>query len=231
MRIGELGLRIDQEAGRRQTEENRLAEELSKRELEIKALKDQLAHWEEGLRSFQIRALQWRTEIAATETGLRQMDALQREQVETIRKDLKRAVDAIFEKQQAVTAELVLQGQRVETLLREARRRLPAPFSEDQLRVMAAESEHRLDAFYAAFDEQFRGSRDEIKQRLRVYLPIIAERGLGEAELPILDIGCGRGEWLELLKDEQLVARGVDSNRVWSSSAGRAVCRSKKRIC
>jgi O-antigen chain-terminating methyltransferase len=79
---------------------------------------------------------------------------------------------------------------------------------------MVAESEHRLDAFYAAFDERFRGSRDEIKERLRVYLPIIAERGLGQQELPILDIGCGRGEWLELLRDEQLVARGVDSNRV-----------------
>jgi len=210
----ELDIRMDHEAEQRQSAENRLAGELHTREQEIKALKDQLAHWEDGLRSFQIRALQWRTEIAAAETELRQMDALQREQVEATRNDLKRAVDAAFEKQQAVTTQLVLQDQRVETLLREARLRLPAPFSEDQLQVMAAESEHRLDAFYAAFDEQFRGSRDEIKQRLRVYLPIIAERGLGQEELPILDIGCGRGEWLELLKDEQLVAHGVDSNRV-----------------
>ena len=79
---------------------------------------------------------------------------------------------------------------------------------------LAAESEHTLDAFYAAFDEQFRGSRDEIKQRLRVYLPIIEKQGIGSGAMPILDVGCGRGEWLELLKEEQLVASGVDSNRV-----------------
>ena len=32
--------------------------------------------------------------------------------------------------------------------------------------------------------------------------------------MPVLDIGCGRGEWLELLQEEGLHARGVDANRV-----------------
>ena len=31
----------------------------------------------------------------------------------------------------------------------------------------------------------------------------------------VLDIGCGRGEWLELLKKERIQARGVDRNRVF----------------
>ena len=82
------------------------------------------------------------------------------------------------------------------------------------MRAIAGESEHSLDAFYASFDEQFRGSRDEIKQRLKVYLPIIEKQGIGSDAMPILDVGCGRGEWLELLKGEHLSASGVDSNRV-----------------
>jgi O-antigen chain-terminating methyltransferase len=32
--------------------------------------------------------------------------------------------------------------------------------------------------------------------------------------MPIVDVGCGRGEWLELLREEGLLAQGVDINRV-----------------
>jgi len=37
-------------------------------------------------------------------------------------------------------------------------------------------------------------------------------------EMPVLDLGCGRGEWIELLRDEGLEARGVDSNRAMIAS-------------
>ena len=109
---------------------------------------------------------------------------------------------------------MVLQSERLATVLAEARKGLPAPFGEEQLRALAQEEDHALDAFFASFDEQFRGSRDEIKQRLRVYLPIINEAGIGTETMPVLDVGSGRGEWLELLKEERLQARGVDSNRI-----------------
>lgn len=72
---------------------------------------------------------------------------------------------------------------------------------------------HRDDAFYVSFEDRFRGSRDDVKRRVRVYLPTIAEAGVGTAERPVLDVGCGRGEWLEVLRDEGLVARGIDLNR------------------
>lgn len=196
-------------------ENARLSEE---RDQEIR---EQLNQWEQSLKRFQMLALQWRAEINATESELRQMntelrqtDTIQREQLELTAANLKREVDRVYQKQQAVTTELALQEQRVATLLAEARRRLPAPFDEEQLRTVAGESEHTLDAFYASFDEQFRGSREEIKQRLKVYLPIIVKQGIGSEAMPLLDVGCGRGEWLELLKEEQLEASGVDSNRV-----------------
>jgi len=39
------------------------------------------------------------------------------------------------------------------------------------------------------------------------------DAGIGTPAMPVLDVGCGRGEWLELLRDRQLHARGVDLNR------------------
>jgi O-antigen chain-terminating methyltransferase len=67
--------------------------------------------------------------------------------------------------------------------------------------------------FYKAFEDKFRGSRDEIKQRLRVYLPFLrALKSTETTELECLDIGCGRGEWLELLAEEGFAPKGVDLN-------------------
>ena len=36
--------------------------------------------------------------------------------------------------------------------------------------------------------------------------------GAGQPGKPILDVGCGRGEWLEILKENHLQAYGIDSN-------------------
>jgi O-antigen chain-terminating methyltransferase len=79
---------------------------------------------------------------------------------------------------------------------------------------MAREADHTLDAFYLALEDQFRGSRAEIKDRLRIYLPFILGAGIGTDDKPILDVGCGRGEWLELLTENDLQASGIDSNRM-----------------
>jgi O-antigen chain-terminating methyltransferase len=154
------------------------------------------------------------TQLRQVGTEFRQASAEQREQIERLSGNLRREIDRVLQKQQQVSTELVLQGQRSERLLAEARRRLPAPFDQKQLEAIVSETDHTLDAFYASFDEQFRGTREEIKERLKVYLPLIRQQGIGSAEMPILDVGCGRGEWLELLKEQQLRGVGVDSNRV-----------------
>jgi O-antigen chain-terminating methyltransferase len=77
---------------------------------------------------------------------------------------------------------------------------------------VAGIQQHGLDAFYFAFENRYRGSREEIRKRLRVYLPYVTQAGVGTVEKPILDLGCGRGEWLELLKENGCTARGVDMN-------------------
>lgn len=59
---------------------------------------------------------------------------------------------------------------------------------------------------YVGFENLFRGSPDEIRRRLEDYVPLFA----GAAD--VLDAGCGRGEFLELLKARGITARGVDGN-------------------
>jgi 2-polyprenyl-3-methyl-5-hydroxy-6-metoxy-1,4-benzoquinol methylase len=77
----------------------------------------------------------------------------------------------------------------------------------------AAEDAHSLDAMYMSFEDRFRGTRAEIEQKLRVYLPLIHPLGSKREDLSILDVGCGRGEWLELLREEGYRAGGIDINR------------------
>src|SRR5713101_1929777 len=67
-----------------------------------------------------------------------------------------------------------------------------------------------LDELYASFENQYRGTPEHIKEGLKVYLPLLKDAGITS---DILDLGCGRGEWLELLREEGWQACGVESNR------------------
>jgi O-antigen chain-terminating methyltransferase len=66
------------------------------------------------------------------------------------------------------------------------------------------------DGFYRAFEEKFRGSRELIKSRLHAYLPFVEALKLMATSLDAVDLGCGRGEWLEVLVGLGFNARGVD---------------------
>ena len=66
------------------------------------------------------------------------------------------------------------------------------------------------DQFYRAFEEKFRGPRTLIQQRLEVYLPFIKPVCVAYPDALVLDLGCGRGEWLELLQKNAIAAMGVD---------------------
>jgi len=68
------------------------------------------------------------------------------------------------------------------------------------------------DTFYHRLENRYRGSRMEIKRRLRAYLPDVEAAVIRTRNLPVLDIGCGRGEWLELLAEAGIPASGIDIN-------------------
>lgn len=66
------------------------------------------------------------------------------------------------------------------------------------------------DGFYRVFEDEHRGSIELIKSRQSVYLPFIKPLLELYPEPAALDLGCGRGEWLELLTETGFQARGVD---------------------
>ena len=59
---------------------------------------------------------------------------------------------------------------------------------------------------YVGFEDQFRGTPDDIRRRVAEYLPTFA----GASD--VLDVGCGRGEFLMLLREQGITARGIDLN-------------------
>jgi O-antigen chain-terminating methyltransferase len=67
-----------------------------------------------------------------------------------------------------------------------------------------------FEGLYGALENAFRGSPALIRSRLMTYVDDVVESSrLGG---PVLDLGCGRGEWLEVLKGAGVDAYGVDSN-------------------
>lgn len=74
-----------------------------------------------------------------------------------------------------------------------------------------------LDSYkYVGFEDQFRGSAQEIRERQSEYLPLF------EGASDVLDIGCGRGEFLDLLRERGVKARGIDLNDEMA-----AICRTR----
>ena len=68
------------------------------------------------------------------------------------------------------------------------------------------------DGLYVALENHFRGSRDLVAQRQQEYLPMLPS--VITPSSPLIDLGCGRGEWLKVTRDHGIPSLGVDSNSV-----------------
>jgi len=68
----------------------------------------------------------------------------------------------------------------------------------------APAAEDALPFDYGRFAERFRGSEDYVKSGQKFYLPYFAGRK------DVLDIGCGRGEFLDVMREAGVPARGID---------------------
>ncbi len=64
--------------------------------------------------------------------------------------------------------------------------------------------EEASDDGYRSFEDIFRGPEEMIRDRQKIYLNLVADHA------PVLDAGCGRGEFLDLLVERGIEARGVD---------------------
>ncbi len=74
-------------------------------------------------------------------------------------------------------------------------------------------------ADYELFEDESRGDVADIRERLGFYVPLLEKAALGGGI--VADLGCGRGELLELLKEKGVAALGIDNNEA-------AVIRGKK---
>jgi len=82
----------------------------------------------------------------------------------------------------------------------------------------AAEGSPRplVDIDWFGFADYFRGSEERIREHQKMYIAKF------EGATGILDVGCGRGEFLEVAREAGIAARGIDQ-----SAESVAVCRSK----
>jgi len=112
--------------------------------------------------------------------------------------------------------EMILQKRRLELILSELRKKIGG--KRESLSKVASQKERLMDHSYFLFENRHRGSLEEIKKRQEIYLPIFEERTatspstVGTAPSVVLDIGCGRGEFLELLRERGIPAKGIDLN-------------------
>ncbi|HUR78322.1 MAG TPA: methyltransferase domain-containing protein [Acidimicrobiales bacterium] len=88
-----------------------------------------------------------------------------------------------------------------------------APYISDTaaLRVVGDDGRERMgfntaaqSSFYEDFERLFRGPDDMVRDRLAVYVPLLSDHA------PVVDLGCGRGELLDLLSAASIAASGVE---------------------
>ncbi|MCA1683890.1 MAG: class I SAM-dependent methyltransferase, partial [Actinobacteria bacterium] len=95
-----------------------------------------------------------------------------------------------------------------ERLLREVDERLLRVERRDAPAQQTVASQPRADALpdYFAFESRMRGAAAVVRERQRAYVDDF------RAAAPVLDVGCGRGEFLSLLSEAGIEARGVDAD-------------------
>lgn len=112
-----------------------------------------------------------------------------------------------------MSRDTILQKRRLDLILSELRKK--TVLDNGSVQKIVEQKEHLQDHSYFIFEDRIRCSRNEIKKRQEIYLPIfkdIVGDGTKNKKSRILDIGCGRGEFLELLQENSIPAKGIDLN-------------------
>jgi O-antigen chain-terminating methyltransferase len=91
-------------------------------------------------------------------------------------------------------------------LLGEQMRALQGALQAAPAPVRAAAHAAAESATYTAFERRFRGTPEQISERLSGYVELF------KGQAPVLELGCGAGEFLELLRAAGVAARGVEQN-------------------
>jgi O-antigen chain-terminating methyltransferase len=240
--VADLNQQVAALRSRTATDANRIAATLTHLSLSVEELGDQLDGLSGTLRAEMDSMVRARTDPAfaqlraEAEANLAQVRAdadaslargaalsmARHDQVDAVLAELNQRSKRIFRIQQGLRASVTVAQADLELLRAGAQllsgraataARAVAPSLPDATPVEAASIGHstsRADAFYERFEDEHRGSLDDIRERLEPYLDDLDKiRSLGG---PVVDVGSGRGEWLDLLVEAGFEAIGVDTN-------------------
>ena len=205
-----IGVRLAELAASIQEHTEPLREEAR----ELKDIRDHWAEWRTGweqkLADTEIRFLRSVAELqAAFQHRVTLMDANYREQAKALHADFEHAMQRqaaeIQERFWKELSEVRAEYERlIHTELRLVRQRASLGRAVERVSHSAPPEFWNVD--WLKFAERFRGSEDDIRSRQGMYVSHFREH------TPVLDIGCGRGEMLEVFREAGIAARGVDSN-------------------
>jgi 2-polyprenyl-3-methyl-5-hydroxy-6-metoxy-1,4-benzoquinol methylase len=195
----------------------RIGQETTELRSEAQQLKDVRTHWaewrvgwEQKLAANEIHLLRSLAELqAAFQHRVTLMDASFREQVKAQHADFEAAMlrqsEDIHKRFWAELDRVRAEYERIiHAELRLVRQKASLAHSVEHVSATAPPEFAQID--WLKFAEKFRGSEEAIRGRQKMYVERFQEHS------PVLDIGCGRGEMLEVFRQAGIRTRGIDLN-------------------
>jgi O-antigen chain-terminating methyltransferase len=145
-----------------------------------------------------------------SETGERN-DQRNAAELQALKLQLDQEVEQFSNRLRSTQMSIAQQETRLSFLLGDARKSLSETAPPGQIETWQNEDDHLLDSLYFSLENVLRGTPEEVKEEVKVYLPVLERAGISSG---ILDVGCGRGEWLAVLRDAGMQSRGIDLNRI-----------------
>jgi len=141
------------------------------------------------------------------ETRKRESDPVLPAELQAVRVELEAQVNDLRERLQKSRMDIAQQERRLACLVDST------DIASDVVAAqpLKPEVDHALDSLFVSLEDALRGTSEQIKEEAKVYLPVLQKAGINGG---LLDVGCGRGEWLQLLKEAGFEARGIDQNRM-----------------
>ena len=213
--FAEVG-RKQAELNRRQLEtiEARLIEWQSTLRVQIESLVNEqgkLLQGQNALQQTTVDIYSRLDEINQNAKELSEIDERHAANLQVLKTELDQEVEQLSNRLQSAHMNIAQQETRLAFILDDARKTLSQTAPPAQAETWQNEDDHLLDSLYFSLENVLRGTPEEVKEEVKVYLPVLKSAGVTSE---ILDIGCGRGEWLAVLREAGLQARGIDLNRI-----------------
>jgi len=143
------------------------------------------------------------TQHAREQDRLREQHAAE---LQALKAQVEKQIDDLIERLQKSRMDIAQQETRLARLLEGT-----VSTKVQQTQPAHPEQDHLLDSLYFSLEDVLRGTPEQIKEEVKVYLPVLQRAAINSG---ILDVGCGRGEWLQVLREAGFEARGIDTNRI-----------------